>query len=225
MLRNITTILVGVNLVLACGNGPSKISNTKKNQKENSIVKVTKPVVDSSWVEITEDEYGVILDLAYATPNNFTKEKIYNCPRCFLRKEAAAALKRASEDFAQSGFKLKILDAYRPVQYQQRMYDIVKNPKYVALPTKGSMHNKGLALDVTLVESRGIEFDMGSDFDDFTERAHYSYKGLVGLQPFNRRILRDRMKKAGFSPYDNEWWHFSYKKVDYPLDSFLWSCD
>ena len=106
------------------------------------------------------------------------------------------------------------------------MFDIVKNPKYVAEPKQGgSMHNKGLAVDISLANKNGILLDFGGEFDDFSEKSHHGYKDLSSTAKANRKLLKEIMIEVGFEPYKYEWWHYSYKKVNYSLDDFIWDCN
>jgi D-alanyl-D-alanine dipeptidase len=180
-------------------------------------------IAPADWNEVKSDS-GLILRMAYADTNNFTHEQIYPCPKCYLRPEVNKALIAAGKLALSKNLNLIIFDCYRPKQYQQKMYDIVKNPDYVALPVKGSMHNKGLAVDIAL-SKEGKLLDFGSEFDDFSVKAHYSAKGISATARKNRALLRSIMIKAGFAPYENEWWHFNYSTVKYPADDFIWNCE
>ncbi|WP_205529482.1 M15 family metallopeptidase [Taibaiella koreensis] len=188
--------------------------------EEDSLV-VTLP---EEWIAIDAAAEGFVLDMPYADTANFTHRKIYDCARCLLRPEAAMALRAAGKQARAAGFRIVIFDAYRPLPYQQKMYDVVPDKRYVADPAKGSMHNRGLAVDVGLADSSGKLLDMGGHFDDFSERAAYHYAALGKLQHSNRAMLRALMTGAGFEPYEGEWWHFNYRKKDYPLSVYLWPC-
>ncbi len=167
---------------------------------------------------------GVMIDLRYATKNNFTEQKIYDCARCYLRPEAAESLLKVQQDLQEKfGYSLKIFDCFRPRAYQQRLWDIVPNADYVTPPAKGSMHSRGLAVDLTLVDEQGNELDMGTPFDFFGEEAHYSYNHSDAIKR-NRWILKSTMEKQGFGGIRTEWWHFSYRNKSYPLDEWIWEC-
>lgn len=185
-------------------------------------------VVDSvaaEWSEIRFDTKEVINKMAYADTANFMHQKIYPCARCFLRPEAANAFEKAILIAAEKNLKLIVFDCYRPYRYQQTMYDIVKNPRYVAKPGKGSNHNRGLAIDVALADEEGNTLDMGNSFDDFSEKSHFIAKQITTKAANNRIVLRSIMTEAGFIPYDNEWWHFDFKSVKYPVADFVWNCN
>ena len=119
-----------------------------------------------------------------------------------------------------------MFDCYRPAIYQQKMFDIVKDPRYVAEPKKGgSMHNKGLAVDIALTDTSGNILDFGGKFDDFSEKSHHSYDDLDSLANHNRILLKNIMTEAGFTFYPFEWWHYSYTHVDYDQDEYVWGCN
>ncbi len=179
----------------------------------------------SQWMEITE-KHGAILDIRYATENNFTKKQIYPCGRCFLRPELATRIKTLQKDiFKRYGMRLKLFDCYRPRPAQQKLWDIVPDERYVALPANGSMHNRGLAIDITLVDSKGVELDMGTPFDFFGPEAHTTNVDLPEKVLKNREILAKMMDVHGLKGISTEWWHFSLQTVQAPLDDWEWSCE
>lgn len=182
-------------------------------------------VQDSTWAEVNFETAGIINKMAYATADNFMKQQIYPCARCFLRPEVAMALDRANEIAKDKGLKLVIYDCYRPYSYQKVMYDIVNDPRYVAPPGKGSYHNRGAAVDISLADENGELLDMGGAFDDFSEISHFDNKGVSEAGKKNRRLLRKIMVKAGFNPISSEWWHFDYREKRYPVAGFKWQCD
>lgn len=188
---------------------------------EKSIVKDTV----KEWAEVNFEAQGIQNRMAYADTANFMHHKIYPCARCFLRPEVAEALEEANQIAKEKGYTLVIYDCYRPYGYQKVMYDIVNDPRYVAPPGKGSNHNRGRAIDLSLADAEGNLLDMGTPFDDFTELSHYDADGLSKEARRNRRTLRNIMKKAGFSPYKHEWWHFDYRKQQYETSDFRWDCD
>lgn len=180
---------------------------------------------EGNWTELSQNE-GFILDIRYATTDNFTKKKIYDCAKCYLRPEAAAALKAIQTELKNRfGFSIKLFDCYRPEPYQQRLWDIVPNPDYVTPPNKGSMHSRGLALDLTLTDQHGKELDMGTPFDFFGKQAHHGYAAHSDAVKRNRWILRSTMEKHGFGSIRTEWWHYSYKGKSWPLDEWVWTCE
>ena len=176
------------------------------------------------WTELTALDNTIKTDLRYATTNNFTKAKMYDCARCFLRTDAATAIVKAHKLLKAKGYGgLKMFDCYRPKAFQQRLWDKVPDPHYVMPPWKGSQHSRGAAVDLTVVDKNGKELDMGTEFDNFTERAHTDNLHLPKNVLDNRKILRGVMEKVGFKGIRTEWWHFSYTKK-YSLAEWVWLC-
>lgn len=167
---------------------------------------------------------SIRLDIRYATTNNFTQAQIYDCARCLLRAEAAQAIVKAHRMLQRNGMGLKMFDCYRPRPYQQRLWDKVPNPDYVTPPEKGSMHSRGAAVDLTIVDAQGKELDMGTSYDFFGPEAHYDYTRLSGKVLANRKLLRRTLEASGFQGIRTEWWHFSYREKSYPLSDFVWDC-
>ena len=128
--------------------------------KEEPASVVTADYDTLLWKEIAFLEKDIQLDLRYATSNNFVKEQLYDCPRCFLRPEAAEALYEVQTTLQEKGYSLKLFDCYRPKSIQERLWEKVPNASYVTPPQKGSMHNRGYAVDATLLDSEGIEVDL-----------------------------------------------------------------
>lgn len=152
---------------------------------------------------------GIALDVRYATPRNFTNRRLYPQPRCFLRRSAAAKLAAVQAELARRGLGLKVFDCYRPLSVQRIMWELVPDERYVADPAKGSRHNRGAAVDLTLVRlSDGAELSMPTDYDDFTEKAHRGYQGATLEQAHNREELERVMTRHGFIGLPTEWWHF-----------------
>jgi len=179
-----------------------------------------------NFINIEKVSKDFVLDMRYATPNNFLKEKVYSCAKCYVRDDVAEALIAANEDFMKKGYKIKFFDCYRPHSVQKKMWKIFPKPGYVANPAKGSIHNKGAAVDITLVTLEGAEVDMGTDFDFFGKKAHHAYQNLPEKVLANRKILRETMKKHGFRIIRSEWWHYNYKSSPkYKVSDFTWQCD
>lgn len=178
----------------------------------------------AGFVDIYQVAPTIRLDIRYATTNNFTGSKIYDCAQCYLRPETAQALARAQVQLQRQGLSLKLFDCYRPRPYQQRLWDKVPNPDYVAPPAKGSMHSRGAAVDLTIVDAQGKELDMGTPYDFFGREAHTDYTQLPDSVLKNRQLLRRVMEEAGLKGIRTEWWHFSYQKKLYPLSDWVWDC-
>lgn len=176
-------------------------------------------------VELKEVIPDVVLDIRYATKNNFVGEVLYPSSRCFLAKDAAFALKKVQEDLKKQGYRLKVFDGYRPLSVQKRMWEVLPDSRYVANPATGSRHNKGYAVDVSLVDINGNDVLMPTEFDDFSEKARSDYMDLSEEVIKNRQILKEAMEKYGFNQLSSEWWHFDYKgwenkpNLDIPIDS------
>jgi D-alanyl-D-alanine dipeptidase len=188
--------------------------------------KIIIPDYDTTkWVELTSLDASIILDLKYATMDNFVKEQLYDCGRCFLRHEAASQLVKVHQSLQAEGYGLKMLDCFRPLPIQQRLWDKFQNASYVTPPSKGSMHNRGLAVDLTIVDGTGKELDMGTAFDFFGKEAHHTHTGFSDTILSNRALLKSNMEKAGFKPIRTEWWHYSYPEKMYELSAMIWNCD
>ena len=169
----------------------------------------------SDLVDITTLDPTIRLDLRYATDNNFTGKTIYPVARCLLRRSVAEALASVQRALQASGLGLLLWDCYRPLSVQRQFWELVPDPRYVARPVfvdgvavDASKHNRGAAVDLTLVHADGKPLPMPTDFDDFSERAHRSYAGGDDAATENSRRLEAAMTAAGFEPLPTEWWHF-----------------
>ena len=177
------------------------------------------------WTDIEKADSSIKLDIRYATENNFTKTIIYDCPKCFLRPDVAKALVAVHKKLKAKGLGLKVFDCYRPSPYQQKLWDKVPNPNYVTPPKKGSMHSRGAAVDLTIIDKNGKELDMGTPYDFFGEEAHHSYTKHTAKVNENRKLLKSTMEAAGFKSIRTEWWHYSMNGGEYlDLSSRLWKC-
>jgi zinc D-Ala-D-Ala dipeptidase len=154
---------------------------------------------------------GLVYDLRYASENNFMKRRMYpsNTNITFLRQPAAIAIAAVQQELNQKGLGLKIFDAYRPYSVTVKFWELVKDERYVANPAKGSGHNRGIAVDLTIIHlDSGKEFDMGTGFDNFSDTAHWAFTNLSEEVLQNRNMLKTIMEKNGFKALDTEWWHF-----------------
>lgn len=160
-----------------------------------------------------------VIDLRYAGTNNFTGEQIYDTNLAFLRFEVAIALQAVQQELKSRGYGIKVFDAYRPYAATLKFYEIVKDTHYVASPKYGSRHNRGCAVDLTIVDLRtGTELDMGTPFDEFSEKAGHAYTDFSKEVLQNRALLKDMMISHGFVLYPFEWWHYDFKGwEEYPL--------
>jgi D-alanyl-D-alanine dipeptidase len=176
-------------------------------------------------VDIRDVAPGIRLDIRYATENNFTRVKVYGEARCLLRPEAANRLAEVQRDLARSGLGLKVYDCYRPLSVQKKFWALVPDERYVADPAKGSRHNRGMAVDLTLVDRQGKELPMPTGYDDFTPRAHRDSTDAPREALRNREVLERAMARRGFAPLPTEWWHFDapgwerHPVLDIPLDA------
>jgi D-alanyl-D-alanine dipeptidase len=170
-------------------------------------------------VSIAPPEFDVIVELAYATPNNVTKKPIYRADaEAFLHPAAADCLRRAVEIARPLGYRIKIFDAYRPIEGQWALWNFDPDPEFVADPRKGGPHNRGVAVDLTLVEVEGREVDMGTGFDAFTPLSHHGRTDVPVEAQRNRLILMGIMTAAGWDFYRNEWWHYQlFKAREFPV--------
>lgn len=155
---------------------------------------------------------GFPLDIRYATANNFMKKPLYPVAKAYLRAPAARALADVQRELASRGLGIKVYDAYRPYRVTEAMWEPIKNPDYVADPAKGSRHNRGAAVDLTLINiETGAELPMPTGYDDFTERAAHAFTDLPAEVLTNRALLHEVMVKHGFDPLPSEWWHYDFK--------------
>jgi D-alanyl-D-alanine dipeptidase len=156
-------------------------------------------------------EPSLRLDVRYATPNNFMHTPLYLVARVFVRQPVAEALRDVQHELATKNLGLKLFDGYRPYRVTERMWEPIRNPDFVADPAKGSRHNRGAAVDLTIVDlATGNELAMPTPYDDFTSRARQDFNDLPADVVANRALLRDVMTRHGFEPLPSEWWHFDF---------------
>jgi len=171
------------------------------------------------FVDLGDIAPGIVYDIRYATTDNFLGERVYDRCRCLVREDVAGRLARVQRFLEAQGLGLKIWDCYRPHAVTRLMWDRVRDRRYVAHPREGSRHNRGVAVDLTLVNREGIALDMGTDHDDFSDRAHVGASDLGEAVHRNRRILVDAMGREGFRVLLTEWWHFDYENWrEYPIE-------
>ena len=182
-------------------------------------------------VEPTQLDSSLVLDIRYATPNNFAGRQVYPSPRCYLRDDIAHRLLAVQKYLRAHGLGLKVYDCYRPFSVQEEFWRIMPDQRYVMQPTrdengrmvKSSRHNRGAAVDVTLVDKDGRELAMPTEYDDFTEKAHRGSPLASSKARKNSAILEKAMVAQGFEPLATEWWHFDgpgwqdYPPLDLPL--------
>lgn len=193
------------------------------------ISNLEQKLIDHNLVNVQELDSTIQIDLRYATTNNFLSEVLYDSlDACYLLPEVANKLKLAQQILKSKYpyYSLKVFDGVRPRSVQQKMWDLLdkplkEKPKYVSNPKNGSLHNFGAAVDLTIVNEKGEQLDMGTPYDYFGELAyprleqkHLESGALTKEQYLNRLLLREVMQNAGFMPITTEWWHFNscYRK-------------
>ena len=159
-------------------------------------------------VEITPEEPGVELDIVYASERNFTGKKIYSKSLCFLHCDAKEKFNKAKKIANELGYKIKIFDAFRPLEAQWLLWEEDPNPDFLTDPRSGSPHSRGVAIDLTLIGKDGKDIDMGTDFDSFTKKSHHGNYEISRRAQQNRLLLLGIMTLAGWDFYKNEWWHY-----------------
>jgi len=172
----------------------------------------------SALVSLPQFIPGIVLDIRYATPHNFTGKSQYTQDAAWLRLHPAQALRQVQEALHKKGLSLKIYDAYRPYSVTCALWAATAQKRYVANPRRGSHHNRATAVDLTIIDLKtGRELDMGTGFDNFTDSAHHSFTALPPQVLANRRLLRSLMWQNGFTYVPTEWWHYHWRVKDFPL--------
>jgi len=220
-MKNKCSLLCFVMMLLLCvqGSAQSSISVPKNKyglQLINNIQLFRQTIkADSNrqMVSLSSIIPGIVIDLRYAYANNFVHRKMYPLDTAitFLRLPAAKALQNIQLALNSQGYALKIFDAYRPYCTTLEFWKLIHDKRYVASPATGSAHNRGTAVDVTLIEAAsGKELYMGTGFDNFTDSAHHSFTQLPANAVANRKLLKAVMHQFGFRSLDTEWWHYSW---------------
>lgn len=188
-------------------NQANELTNSMKISELNKMVDVKKIIPD------------IKLELVYTTTDNFTNTVLYPPTKTtFLRLPAAVALKKIQDLLKKENYSLKIWDAYRPYSVTLKMWELIHDDRFVANPAKGSGHNRGIAVDLTIVSLKdGKELNMGTGFDNFTDSAHQNYSQLSEEVLSNRKLLRSLMIENGFSFIPTEWWHYYYSEGQYDI--------
>ena len=181
---------------------------------------------ESNFVRLKDLSSDFVYELKYATPDNFLKQAVYDCGECYLRKSTAEALIKANKAFIQLGYRIKLFDCYRPLSVQKKMWKILPGTHYVANPAKGSKHNRGAAVDLTLVDAQGKELNMGTPFDFFGKEAHHTYTEHTKEVLENRKLLKETLNKYNFKSIYSEWWHYEYRpEMQSKVENFEWQCN
>lgn len=189
------------------------------------------PLEDAGLVDVTKLDASIALDIRYATNDNFTGQPVYPAAKCFLRRPVAERLSKVQAALKAEGLGLKVFDCYRPFSIQKKFWALVPDENYVAKPVEkegkpflGSKHNRGAAVDLTLIDAAGRELAMPTGFDDFSEKAGRGYQGNSPQAQANMKKLEAAMAAQGFAPLPSEWWHFDgpgwegYDLLDAPMD-------
>jgi zinc D-Ala-D-Ala dipeptidase len=169
-------------------------------------------------IQITLDQFDVELDIRYASHNNFTGAPVYSRAACFLNEEATVKLEKAIHLAGSMGYRFRLFDGFRPTEAVQALWDHTPNPDYLALPSSGSPHARGAAIDLTLLDiETGAELEMGTEFDAMTVLSHHGVTDVSVAAQTNRALLLGIMTAAGWDNYMNEWWHYQlFRPRRYP---------
>jgi zinc D-Ala-D-Ala dipeptidase len=166
---------------------------------------------ENELINLAEFIPGIVLEIRYATTNNFTGQKIYNLTRAYARKPVAESLRKIQDDLKKQGLALKIFDGYRPYSATVMFYETYHDTTYVASPYKGSRHNRGCAMDLTIIDVKtGKELPMPTEYDSFKKEAWPTTPVADPVIRKNRKTLIDAMEKHGFKVNASEWWHFDF---------------
>ncbi len=193
------------------------------------IIALTAPALAADpLVDLRKAVPSAVLDVRYATPENFTRKALYPAPAAFLRRSAAAKLARAADALGAEGRRLVIFDAYRPLSVQRSLWAARPDRRFVADPSRrGSVHNRGGAVDVGLADADGNALEMPSEFDAFTPEAAHGAKGVPPELAARAAELKAAMEGAGFQSLPEEWWHYQdpaakdWPLLDVPLEELL----
>ena len=203
-------------VLLSCNSSlPISVNSLNPRPQEN----------DTTFVNLKDYSDDFVYNMKYATADNFLKAKVYDCAECFLRLKTVKALVLVNKEFMKKGYRIQLFDCYRPLDIQKKMWAIVPNPQYVANPSKGSIHNRGGAVDITLVDKNGKALDMGTDFDFFGVEASHNYEKVPEHVKKNRMLLRSIMTANYFNSFDSEWWHYNLKLgLQDKVSNVKWDC-
>ncbi len=181
-------------------------------------------VLANDLVDLSQIDASIVVDLKYATADNFMQEQLYQDDTCFLRPTVAKRLKRVQDNLRTLGYGLIAYDCYRPLSVQHKMFAKFPQPGFVADPETGSNHNRGAAVDVGLIDIKGNVLPMPSKYDEFSLRSYHVYTDAEPLELKHREILKEAMLSQGFSPISMEWWHYNaphaqtYDLIDIPIE-------
>lgn len=218
--------------LICCKNAPTPIAITS-NHAEGATVPDSVDVLEhpswhklpEGWVDLGLADSTLDLDIRYATDDNFVSQAMYPCGRCILRSKPAEKILLLQSELKSQGLGLKLFDCYRPSSVQQLLWKKVPDARYVTPPSKGSMHNRGVAVDLTLVElDSEEELDMGTIYDFFGEQAYHTYTQHSTAILQNRALLKNKMAEIGFKHIRTEWWHYSFTQGSFEISDYKWDC-
>ncbi len=174
------------------------------------------------FVDVKAHIPTVLVELPYATENNFFKKRFYKSNRCLLRRSVAERLAKVQAELSAQGLGIKVWDGYRPRSVQYEFWKVLPDPRYVGDPKQGSRHNRGAAVDLTFVDlATGKELEMPTGYDDFSPKAAADFKLASPTAMKNRTVLQQVMTRHGFEIFPSEWWHFDASGWrEFPLENF-----
>lgn len=189
------------------------------------LLDINQEIDSNAFVNLRNYSRDFVFDMKYATTDNFLKEKVYPCDECFLRVKTVKALLAANKSFLEKGFRIKLYDCYRPKSIQKKMWKLVPDANFVANPKKGSIHNRGGAVDISLVDSLDVEVNMGTKFDFFGDEASHNYQNLSPEILSSRKFLKEIMLQNKFKSFDSEWWHYNLNGSSKDkVENLKWQC-
>jgi len=216
-LRPISRLVIGVLFICSCQQIEKKPVESRIDP-DSLKIKASVPatehplvqdtcVLPEGWV-LLESDSEFVVDLPYATTNNFTKTLVYPCMKCLVREKIAKKLDLLRPLLKQDNLKLVLRDCYRNTESQAKLWRAKPDARFVKPPWRGSNHSRGIALDVELINSNNELLDMGTSYDDFTQRSYINSDEISLQQSINRNKLKAIMKSVGFTTIRTEWWHF-----------------
>ena len=206
---------------LVAGAQQYKYIDSSKVMGIGSYQKDIKAHPETKLVEIKKYVPDIVLDIRYATTNNFTHQKMYAEARAFARLPVVLALKEVEADLKKQGYGLKIYDAYRPYAITVKFYEVARDTNFVADPRKGSKHNRGCAIDLGIIDLKtGKDLDLPTGFDSFSKKAGANYADLPKQQIANRELLKSVMAAHGFRVIATEWWHYDFTDAPVPTQAY-----
>ena len=215
-------IIAGYLFIIACSTAYAqhyKYIDSSKVMGLKSYSRQIKAQPGTRLVEIKKYIPAIVLDIRYATTNNFMHQRMYQQAKAFARLPVVLALKDVEADLKTRGLGIKIYDAYRPYAITVKFYEQARDTNFVADPRKGSKHNRGCAIDMSLIDLKtGKELDMPTGFDSFSKKAAANYPDLPKQELANRELLKSIMQAHGFKVVPTEWWHYDFNGWSkYPL--------